>query len=149
MFNSLDGRDFPSFSPIFYEKMATILNFENFFQFFFQKAQLDPGRVIVWKFEGRRSSGLVATRGTHIHTYADTHKVNNRTNLFSAIVIFTLIFELLLAVSNKNCHITKNRESISFCWLNWYQRSTVSKNNNQTRKAPILRSFLFLRQNRK
>ena len=44
--------------------MAAILNFDIFFQFFFQKAQLDPGRVIVWKFEGRRSNGLGATDDT-------------------------------------------------------------------------------------
>ena len=44
--------------------MAAILNFEIFFQFFFQKAQLDPGRVIVWKFEGRRSNGLGAMDDT-------------------------------------------------------------------------------------
>ena len=86
MRNSINASVFSLFYPFFNRKMAAILNFEIFFQFFFQKAQLDPGRVIVWKFEGRRSSGLVATRGTythtHIHTYTDTHKVNNRTNLF-------------------------------------------------------------------
>ena len=40
--------------------MAAILNFD----IFFQKAQQDPGRVIVWKFEGRRSNGLGATDDT-------------------------------------------------------------------------------------
>ena len=44
--------------------MAAILNFEKFFKFFFQKAQLDPREVIVWKFEDPTSNGLVATRGT-------------------------------------------------------------------------------------
>ena len=68
MFNSLDGRDFSSFSPIFNKKMAAILNFENFFQFFFQKAQLDPREVIVSKFQGPRSNSLGATAGTTKHT---------------------------------------------------------------------------------
>ena len=75
MFNSLDGRDFSSFSPIFNEKMAAILNFENFFQFFFQKAQLDPRKVIVWKFQGPRLNGLGATEGTN----RQTHKVTTWT----------------------------------------------------------------------
>ena len=44
--------------------MAAILNFDFFFQFFFQKAQLDPRKVIVWKFEGPRSSGLGAMDDT-------------------------------------------------------------------------------------
>ena len=44
--------------------MAAILNFDYFFQFFFQKAQLDPGKVIVWKFEGPMSSGLGAMDDT-------------------------------------------------------------------------------------
>ena len=72
MFNSLDGRDFSSFSPIFNEKMAANLNFEKKFQFFFQKAQLDPREIIVWKFEDPRSNGLVATRGTHMNTQIPT-----------------------------------------------------------------------------
>jgi len=73
---------FPYFTPFLTEKWRPFWILRFFFNFFFHKAQLDPGRVIVWKFEGHRSSGLVATRGTHIHTYTDTHKVNNRTNLF-------------------------------------------------------------------
>ena len=48
--------------------MAAILNFEKFFEIFFQKAQLDPREIIVWKFEGPTSNGLVATRGTHKQT---------------------------------------------------------------------------------
>ena len=39
--------DFPHFSSFLTKKMAAILNFENFFKFFFQKAQLDPREVIV------------------------------------------------------------------------------------------------------
>ena len=63
-------------------KMVTILNFEMFFTIFFQKAQLDPREVIVWKFEDPTSNGLVATQGTYTHTHKHTHKVNTRTNLF-------------------------------------------------------------------
>ena len=49
---------------IFDQKMAAILNFEKFFKVVFQKAQLDPREVIVCKFEGPTSNGLVATQGT-------------------------------------------------------------------------------------
>ena len=79
MFDNLDGRDFSSFSPIFNEKMAAILNFENFFQFFFEKAQQDPGEVIVWKFQGPRSNGLGATEGTDKQTNKQTDKVTTWT----------------------------------------------------------------------
>ena len=67
--------------------MAAILNFDNFFQSFFQKAQLDPGRVIVRKFEGRRSNDLGATDDT-------INKTHKQTNI--------------------NSHIAKTRECISF-----------------------------------
>ena len=53
--------EFSSFFVIFDRKMAVILNFEMFFNFFFQKNTLDPREVIVWKFEGPTSNGLVAT----------------------------------------------------------------------------------------
>ena len=50
-----------NFFVIFDRKMAAILNFDKFFNFFFQKASWDPRGVIVWKFEGPTSNGLVAT----------------------------------------------------------------------------------------
>ena len=53
--------EFSSFFVIFDQKMAAILNFEKFFKFCFQKAPSDPREVIVWKFEGPTSNGLVAT----------------------------------------------------------------------------------------
>ena len=60
-------------NPIFRHfrpKMAAILNFEKFFKIFFQKNTWDPREVIVWKFEGPTSNGLVATAlFLYIYTY--------------------------------------------------------------------------------
>ena len=58
---------------IFDQKKAAILNFEKYFKVLFRKAQLDPRKVIVWKFEGPTSNGLGATRGTYTHTHTHTH----------------------------------------------------------------------------
>ena len=52
--------EFSSFFFIFDRKMAAILKL-NSFSFFFQKITWDPREVIVWKFEGPTSNGLVAT----------------------------------------------------------------------------------------
>jgi len=68
VFSSLDGSDFSLFLPFFNDKMAAILNFYLSFSFFFQKAEINPRRVIVWKFQGPRLNGLGATDGTDKHT---------------------------------------------------------------------------------
>jgi len=78
MCNSVDWRDFPLFLPIFSEKIAAILIFFSFF--FFQKEQLDPKEVIMWKFEDPTSNGLVTTRETNkqTHTHIYTLKPSTR-----------------------------------------------------------------------
>ena len=68
--------EFSSFFVIFDRKMAAILNFEKFFKIFFQKAPSDPREVIVWKFEGPTSNGLVARAlYLYIHIYIHTKLV--------------------------------------------------------------------------
>ena len=57
--------------------MAAILNFEKFFKIFFQRITQDPREVIVWKFEGPTSNGLVATAlFSHKQTNKQTNKVS-------------------------------------------------------------------------
>jgi len=68
VFSSLDGSDFSLFLPFFNDKMAAIMNFDLSFTFFFQKAEKDPRRVIVWKFQGPRLNGQGATEGTDKQT---------------------------------------------------------------------------------
>ena len=86
-----------AFFFIFDRKNGGHLEFWKVFQFFFQKAHLDPRQVIMWKFEGSTSNGLVATRGTNMNTYKDNHKVNNRKNLFQqSWLLHTLIMKWLL-----------------------------------------------------
>ena len=61
------------FFVIFDRKMAAILNFEKFFKIFFQRITWDPREVIVWKFEGPTSNGLVAT-ALFLYIYRVLHK---------------------------------------------------------------------------
>ena len=63
--NSWDAIEFPPFFFIFNQKMVAFLVFGKIFQLVFQMAQQNPREVIVWKFEGLMSNGLVATRGTN------------------------------------------------------------------------------------
>ena len=70
--------------------MAAIFNFEKFFIFFFQKAQQDPRKVIVWKFQGPRLNGLGATDGTDKQTDKQSHNMNTRRNPYSQLTTVEL-----------------------------------------------------------
>jgi len=73
MQSCIEGWVFFLLPPFFKGKMAAIMNFEKKI-IYFQKAQLDPREVIMWKFEGPTSNGLVAMRGTNTYTNKYIHK---------------------------------------------------------------------------
>ena len=104
MRNSINASVFSLFYPFFNRKMAAILNFEIFFQFFFKRHNQTPEGSLC---ENLKVVGQAVQLLREEHTYTHTHihrypQSKQQNKPFSAIVIFTLIFELLLAVSNNS-----------------------------------------------